>query len=119
MPVHALFFGRADHALDHAGLLRAARRDELLARALTAHQGRVVAARKDRAVAAAKREWCQNFSQRTEPGDQGMFERARRRAGLAAARQMPAKQLSRVAVDHQWSGARRGGHRWYGLNARP
>jgi len=55
MPVHALLLERADHALDHAVLLRAVLRDELLAQAITAHQGRVVAARKTRPLSLRSR----------------------------------------------------------------
>ena len=47
MAVHALLLERADHALDHAVLLRAVRRDELLTWAIPPYQGRVVVAGKD------------------------------------------------------------------------
>jgi len=47
MTMHALLLERADHALDHPVLLRAVRRDELLTQVIAAHQGCVIAARKD------------------------------------------------------------------------
>lgn len=43
MPMHAMFLERADHAFDHAVLLRAMRRDELLAQAVAAHECAVAA----------------------------------------------------------------------------
>lgn len=49
--VNTLFFDRADHALDHAVLLRAMGRDELLLEAIAADQGRVFVAGEDEPVA--------------------------------------------------------------------
>lgn len=48
--VHALVFERADHALDHAVLLRAVRGDELLLQAIALDQGCVAAAGEHQAV---------------------------------------------------------------------
>lgn len=48
--VHALVLERADHALDHAVLLRAVRGDELLLQPIAFDQGRVAAAREHQAV---------------------------------------------------------------------
>jgi hypothetical protein len=41
-PVYALLLERSNHALDHAVLLRAVRRDDLLAQSVTAHQHRAI-----------------------------------------------------------------------------
>lgn len=60
MSVHALLLERADHAFDHPVLLWAVRRDELLTQAITPYPGRVIAAREDQTVVAAKQEWCRN-----------------------------------------------------------
>lgn len=43
VPMHALFLERVDHPFDHAVLLRAVRRDDLLAQAVAAHEGGVAA----------------------------------------------------------------------------
>ena len=47
VPMSALLLGGAYHALDHAILLRAVRRDEFLLQALTANQSGVAAAGED------------------------------------------------------------------------
>ncbi len=46
----SLLLGRPDEALDHAVLLRAVRRDELLAQAVAPHQCGVLAGREDQPV---------------------------------------------------------------------
>lgn len=48
--VNVLFLECADHALDHAFLLRAVQRDELLAKAVAADQGREVATGKNELI---------------------------------------------------------------------
>ena len=50
MPMRALFFERTDHALNHAVLLRAVRRDELLAQPVASRQRGVAARREDQSV---------------------------------------------------------------------
>lgn len=50
MPMCALFFQRADHAFDHAVLLRAMRRDEILAQPVASHQRGIAARRADQPV---------------------------------------------------------------------
>lgn len=50
MAMHALLFQRADHPLDHAVLLRAMRRDELLLQAIAANQAGVFTTGKNQAV---------------------------------------------------------------------
>jgi len=48
--VGTLLFKRSDHSLDHAVLLWAVGRDELLTQAVTTHQGRVAARGKNQPV---------------------------------------------------------------------
>jgi len=54
VPMHALFLERADHPFDHAVLLRAVRRNELLAQAVAAHEGSVAARGENQAVVRAQ-----------------------------------------------------------------
>lgn len=75
---------------------RAMRRDELLAQAIAAHQRRLVSAHEDKPVVTSQRERIRHPSKRAEPGDQSMLQCARSRAGLTAARQVPAWQFPRV-----------------------
>ena len=56
MPMRALFFQCADHAFDHAVLLRAMRRDELLAQAVASHQRGVATRREDQPVVGSQQE---------------------------------------------------------------
>ena len=51
LAMDALLFQRPDHAFDHAVLLRAMRRDELLLQAIASDQRGVAAAGEDEAVA--------------------------------------------------------------------
>ena len=75
MAVQAWLLERADHALNYPVLLWGVRRDELLPQTITAHQGRVVSARKDQAVVASKQERLRHPSERAEAGDQCMFRK--------------------------------------------
>ena len=54
MAVRALLLERADHAVNHAVLLWAERRNKLLTQAITAPQGCVVEAGKDGAVVTSQ-----------------------------------------------------------------
>lgn len=56
MPVHALLFQRSDHSLHQSVLLRAVWRDELLLRAIAAHQSRVVAAAEHQAIVRSQQD---------------------------------------------------------------
>src|SRR5690606_18048630 len=77
------------------------RRDELLAQAVATHQGGVAARGKNQAVVRAQQKRHRYSPQRPEASDQSVFQSSTRRAGPTASRQMPAKQLTCVAVDHQ------------------
>ena len=83
LAVNALLFQRPDHAFDHAVLLRAVRRDELLLQAVAANQGGVFPAGKNQAVIAAQQELFVDLAQGAEPVDQGVFEGAGGCRGLA------------------------------------
>jgi hypothetical protein len=50
LPMDALLFQGTDHALGHAVLLRAMRRDELLAQSVAAYQRRVASRGKHQAI---------------------------------------------------------------------
>jgi hypothetical protein len=54
--MHASLLQRADDAVDHAVLLRAMWRDELLLQTAAAHQARVVAAGDTKAIVRAQQE---------------------------------------------------------------
>lgn len=66
MPMHALLFKHTDHQFDHAVLLWAMRRDELLPQAIAANQRRVISARKNEPVIASQQERLRNPPQRAE-----------------------------------------------------
>lgn len=93
MAVGALLLQRADETLHHPVLLRAVRGDELLAHTVAAHPPDAVAADEHQAVVRAQQEGALHPFQRSEADDQRLLQR-RRRTGLAAARELPAQQLS-------------------------
>lgn len=83
LAVDALLLQRPDNALDHAVLLRAVRRDELLLQPVAADQRRIAARCEDQAVVGSQQELPRHLPERAEPADQGMLQRACCRAGLA------------------------------------
>jgi len=97
----ALLFKRPDDPFDHTILLWAMRRDELLPKAVAGHQRGVAAAGKNEPVVRPKQERLWHTAQRTEAGDQSVLQSAAGGCRLAAARQMPAEQFTRMAIDHQ------------------
>ena len=135
MMMDALLFQRLDDAFDHAVLLRAVRRDELLPKTITTHEARISPRREHQPVVRPQQERCRNASQRPEPHDQRLLERRHRRRCSAASRELPAKEFSRVTVDHESLGlpaitarpdaaqircpafVRRRCHRWQRLDA--
>ena len=84
--VNALLLQRPDHTLDHAVLLGAMRGDELLSQAVASHQGRVVAAGEDQAIVGAQQELVADAAKGSEAADQGVFQGACGRRGLAGPR---------------------------------
>lgn len=99
--MHALLLELADDPLDQAVLLRAMRRDELLAQPVAPDQGGEAAAGEHQAVIRAQQEWLGNPAQRAEAGDQRLLQGRLGRLGSTAARQVSAQQFAAVAVDHQ------------------
>ena len=97
--MYALLLQRADEALDHAVLLRAVGRDELLLQPVAADNGCDVVAGEDQAVVGAQQELLFDPAQGGESRDQRMLEGGACCRGLAGLRQMPARKLARVAVD--------------------
>src|SRR5690242_20966752 len=97
----ALLLESADQALDHAVLLRAVRRDELLLQAVAAYQRGVAAAGEYQTVVRAKQERCTHAAQAAKATDQCLFQGGLGGLGLGAARQMPTQQLSGMAIHHQ------------------
>ena len=75
MTMHALLFQRSDNALDHAVLLWAVRRDELLPKTVTTHEARVGSRGKNESVVRPQQERRRNASERPEPRDQRLLER--------------------------------------------
>ena len=74
MPMRALFFERTDDTLNHAVLLRAVRRDELLAQPVASRQRGVAARREDQSVVRSQQERRRHAPQCSETGDQGVFQ---------------------------------------------
>ena len=72
-PMHALFFERANDALDQAALLRTVRRDELLAKSVAPRQCRVTAAGEDQAVVRSEQKRLRHAPQGAEPSDQRLL----------------------------------------------
>lgn len=101
MAVCTLLLQRADDTLDHAVLLRAMRRDEPLLQAIVAHQPRVVAAGEHQSIVRAQQERHGDAPERAVAGDQGLLQGRSGRAGLAAPRELPAQQLTGVAIDDE------------------
>jgi hypothetical protein len=101
LAMDALLFQCLDHAFDHAVLLRAVWRDELLLQAVAPGQGGVAAAGEDQAIVGRQEELARDLSQGAEPADQGMLQGAGGSGGLARSRQMPAQKLAGVTVDDE------------------
>ena len=104
MTMHALLFQRSDDAFDHAVLLWAVRRDELLSKPITAHETRIGPRGEDQAVVGPQQEGRRDASERPEPRDQRLLECRHRRRRPAASRELPAEQFARVTVDDQGQG---------------
>src|SRR5690606_7990603 len=101
MPMHTLLLQCSDHTLHHSVLLWAMRRNEFLLQAVAAYQAGVVATGEDQAVVRAQQERFGHAAQRAIAADQGLLQGGRGSTRPAGARQMPAQQLSGMAVDHQ------------------
>jgi hypothetical protein len=83
LSVNTLRLQRSDHTLNNTVLLWAVRRDKFLLQTVTANQCCVFPAGKNQTDIAAKQELLVDPSQSAEPVDQGVFERAGCRRGLA------------------------------------
>ena len=76
--VHALVLECADHALDHAVLFRAVRRDELLLQPIAFDQGRITAAGEHQPIVRAQQERLLDLAQTAIAGGVSEFLCARR-----------------------------------------
>lgn len=85
MAMHALAFERANHALNHAFLLWAVRRDELLLQIVAFARDCVAATCKQQAVIEPQQEWMLDLAQAPITSDQGLLQGRFSRLGLAAA----------------------------------
>lgn len=83
LAMDALLLERPDDALDHAVLLRAVRRDELLLQPVASDQRRIAPRCEDQAIIGSQQELLRHLPERAEPADQGMLQRAGCRARLA------------------------------------
>ena len=72
--MNALIFEGSDDPLDHAVLLRAVGRDELLAKAIAFDEGRVAAACEDQAVVGSKQERRLDTAEMPVSSDQGLLQ---------------------------------------------
>ena len=104
MTVYALLLQGPGDALDHAVLLWAMRRDELLPETITAHEARIGPRGEHQPVIGPQQERRRDASERPEPRDQRLLERRHRRRRPAASRELPAEQFARVTVDDQRHG---------------
>ena len=71
--VNALIFEGSDDTFDHAVLLGAVGRDELLAQAIAFNQGRVAAACEDQAVVGSQKERRLDTAEMPVSSDQGLL----------------------------------------------
>lgn len=94
LPMDALLFQRPDHSLDHAVLLRAMRRDELLFKPIASDQGCKAFAGKDQAIVRAQQERHRHPAKRSVPGNQGLLKRRLRGLRLSGSRQVVTQELS-------------------------
>ncbi len=104
MTMHALLFQSTDDPFDHAVLLWAVRRDELLSKTKTTHEARVGPRGKNEPVVRPQQERRRNPPECPEPHDQRLLERRHRRCCLTASRELPPEQFSRVTVDDEGQG---------------
>ncbi len=80
------------------------RRDEFLLQAIVAHQFRVGTGREDQPIIAAKKERRIDFPERSEPGDQRVFQRRHRCRRFAGPGQVPAQEFPCVTVHDKRQG---------------
>ncbi len=104
MTMYALLLQYSDHTFDHPVLLRAVRRDELLAKAVATHHPRVCPRGEDQPVIRPQKERAIDAPEAAEACYQRLLERRRCRRRFAATRKLPAEQLSRVTVDDERQG---------------
>ncbi len=100
MSMNALLLERPDKALDQSVLLRAMRCDELLLQPIAANQARIVPAGKNQPVIGAQQKRTGDPAQGSKPRDEGLLQGRRGGACPATPRELPAKQLPCMAVDH-------------------
>jgi hypothetical protein len=77
------------------------RRDELMPKTIATYHPGVRPRREDQPIVRPQQERAIDTSQATEACDQRLLQRRRCRRRSAAARELPAEQLSDVAVDDQ------------------
>jgi hypothetical protein len=88
MTMYALLLQRSDHTLYHSVLLRTVRRNELLAKAVAAHDPRVCPRGEDQPVIRPQEERPVDAPEATESCDQRLLERRRCRRRSAASRDL-------------------------------
>ena len=101
LAMDALLFQGPDYTLDHAVLLRAVGRDELLPQTVAFHQGRLFSTREDQAIVRPQKELLRDLAERAKSGNQSMLQGAGGCRGLARSGEVPAQQLAGVTVDNQ------------------
>ena len=100
LPVHTLLLDRTNDPLHQTVLLRAMRRDEFLLQAIAFNQPCVAAACEHQPVVASQQKRHYDSSKRAITVDQGLLQGRLCRARLGRSRQVPAQDLSGVAIDH-------------------
>ena len=100
LAMDVLLFERLDGALDHAVLLRAMRRGELLLHAIAADQGGASPSGEDQAIVRPQKELPRDPAKRAKSGNQSVLQGAGSRRGLARSGEMPAQK---VQTSHQYS----------------
>jgi hypothetical protein len=101
MAMDELLLQRSDHTLDHAVLLWAVRRNELLSKPVAAHHAGVSPRRDDQPIIRPQQKRAVAAPEAAEACDQRLLERGRCRRRSAASRALPAENFSRVTVDDE------------------
>ncbi len=94
--MHAMSFERPDEALDHAVLLQALRRDELLFQPVATDDGGEVVAGEDESIVRAQQELLLDAAHGAKPGGQHLLQGGTGGRGFAGFRQVRPKANIRV-----------------------
>jgi hypothetical protein len=100
LPVNTLLLGRSNDPLHQSVWLRAMRRDEFLLQTIASYQPGLAAAGEDQPVVTSQKKRSSHPAQGSVPVDQSLLQGRLCSYGLGRSRQMPAQNLSGIAVNH-------------------